>query len=86
MPEALEYDDGYNERVAGVTTKTTIDDLRLTTKSHFGYWFDFGDDWRHQIDVAAIGEGLGTRKIPALTKRVGESPPQYIGTGRTRSR
>lgn len=44
----------------------------------FGYWFDFGDDWRHQIDVVAVETGTGSAKRPRIVKRVGKSPPQYI--------
>jgi hypothetical protein len=77
MPEAMEYDDG-DPHVAGVTTETTLDDLGLKVGRHFGYWFDFGDDWHHQIDVVAIHEGPPKGKYPRVTKRLGESPPQYI--------
>jgi hypothetical protein len=76
MPEA--GDDGVGPPVAGYTDETTIDDLGLTTKSQFGYWFDFGDDWHHQIDVVKVAEGPAKGKFPRVTKRVGESPPQYI--------
>jgi len=30
----------------------------------FGYWFDFGDDWWHQINVIAIDEKPGRGKYP----------------------
>ena len=43
-----------------------------------GYWFDFGDDWYHQIDTTAITYGVQKGKYPRITERVGESPPQYI--------
>jgi hypothetical protein len=76
MPEA--GDDGVGPPVAGYTDETTIDDLNLTTKSQFGYWFDFGDDWQHQINVVSIAEGEAKGKFPRVTKRVGASPPQYI--------
>jgi hypothetical protein len=76
MPEM--GDDGVGPPVAGLTTETTIDDLGLTTDSQFGYWFDFGDDWHHQIDVVGIAEGPAKGKFPRVTRRVGESPPQYI--------
>ena len=75
MPEVADDDSG--PPVAGITTETTIDDLGLTTDSQFGYWFDFGDDWFHQIDVAAIDEAPGKGKYPRVTKKIGKSPPQY---------
>ena len=43
----------------------------------FGYWFDFGDDWWHQIDVTQIADRAKSGKYPRIIKRVGVSPPQY---------
>ena len=43
----------------------------------FGYWFDFGDDWWHQINVEAIEEEVPGVMLPRVMKRVGKSPPQY---------
>ena len=43
----------------------------------FGYWFDFGDDWWHQINVVAIQDEAPEGTYPRATKRVGASPPQY---------
>ena len=57
---------------------TTLDSLGLGTGDSFGYWFDFGDDWWHQINVLAIAEGALRGKLPKVTRRVGESPPQYM--------
>jgi hypothetical protein len=63
---------------AGDVAKTTMDSLGLAVGQSFGYWFDFGDDWYHQISVAAIGEPTPKVRYPRVTKRVGESPPQYV--------
>ena len=62
---------------AGTVTDTTLDDLGLKDGEAFAYWFDFGDDWWHQINVVAIREGGGSGKYPRITAKVGESPPQY---------
>ncbi|HEX7379695.1 MAG TPA: MarR family transcriptional regulator [Pirellulales bacterium] len=56
---------------------TTIDDLQLQVDRVFGYWFDFGDDWYHQIQVDRIEQAIGTVTYPRVIKRVGKSPPQY---------
>lgn len=50
----------------------------LAIDQPFGYWFDFGDDWRHQIDVIEIKKATPKKRYPKVTKRTGESPPQYI--------
>jgi hypothetical protein len=57
---------------------TTIDSLDLEVDRAFGYRFDFGDEWLHQIDVEAIEDNSGKGKYPKITKKVGKSPPQYI--------
>lgn len=81
MPEAMEMDFGMGWGIstppAGQVDQTTIDSLGLTVGFSFGYWFDFGDDWWHQINVDAIDEKVPEGKYPKITKRIGKSPPQY---------
>lgn len=62
----------------GDVTRTPIDSLGLKTGDAFGYWFDFGDDWWHQINVLAIEDKVPRGVFPRVTKSVGESPPQYV--------
>jgi len=76
MPFALEGPSASEDH-AGVTTDTTLGSLGLEVGRSFGYWFDFGDDWYHQIDVVAIDAEAPPGDYPRVTKRVGESPPQY---------
>lgn len=59
-------------------TRTAIASLDLKVDQMFGYWFDFGDDWWHQINVVAVEGKVPKGKYPRVTKRVGESPPQYL--------
>jgi hypothetical protein len=70
-------DDDFDIPFAGVVNETTIDSLGLKKGQAFGYWFDFGDDWYHQIDVESIDDAIPPRKYPHIINRVGESPPQY---------
>ena len=63
---------------AGDAAKTTIDSLGLDMGQLFFYWFDFGDDWYHRVNVLAIGQTEPKVKYPRVTERVGESPPQYM--------
>jgi hypothetical protein len=56
---------------------TRIDSLGLKKDQAFGYWFDFGDDWWHQINVLEISPEVPPGRYPRITKRVGQSPPQY---------
>ena len=55
---------------------TTIDSLKLKIDDVFGYWFDFGDDWWHQINVGSIKSRPSTGEYPKVIERIGESPPQ----------
>ena len=83
-PEAKRYglpvereDDFGEPEPAGDVEKTTIGSLGLKVDEAFGYWFDFGDDWWHQINVISIKEEIPKGEYPRVTKRVGASPPQY---------
>lgn len=58
---------------------TKLDDLGLKPERVFGYWFDFGDDWYHQVQVERIEQAIPTVRYPRVVKRVGKSPPQYRG-------
>ncbi len=61
----------------GDVSSTSIATLGLSIDDAFGYWFDFGDDWWHQINVITIQDKAQSGKYPRITKRVGASPPQY---------
>ena len=77
LPEMLKQERG-DRTIAGDVTQTTIDSLGLKVDQPFGYWFDYGDDWWHQIDVLATEDKAPKGKYPRVTKRVGKSPPQYM--------
>ncbi|MCC7087037.1 MAG: MarR family transcriptional regulator [Pirellulales bacterium] len=63
----------------GNASKVMLDDLDLKPDRVFGYWFDFGDDWYHQIRVERIEQAIPTVTYPRVIRRVGKSPPQYQG-------
>ncbi len=67
----------HGEIVAAFAEDTRLADLLLEIGTKFWYWFDFGDDWYHQIEVIAIGEPVPETEYPRVTESVGESPPQY---------
>jgi hypothetical protein len=43
----------------------------------FCYWFDFGEDWWHQVTVEAIRKKAPRGEYPRVSRRIGDSPPQY---------
>lgn len=65
-------------KLAGDVKRTTIGSLGLQVEDVFGYWFDFGDDWWHQINVVAVEEKAARGKFPKVVKRIGKSPLQYV--------
>ena len=58
-------------------TTTTLDSLKLELHRTFGYWFDFGADWYHQVQLERIDQAIPTVTYPRVTKRTGKSPPQH---------
>jgi hypothetical protein len=39
--------------------------------------FDYGDDWRFQIELRTLGEQKSKTRYPRLIASVGDAPPQY---------
>lgn len=77
-PKAKRYGLLGEDDIAGDVTRTSLDILKLKKDERFGYWFDFGDDWWHQVNVMSIKQKLPTGSYPKVIARVGQSPPQYI--------
>jgi hypothetical protein len=81
-PKAKRYglsniDDGLmdDSKQKGNVSEITIHSLKLKADDIFGYWFDFGDDWWHQINVISVKENVPSGNYPRVIKRVGDSPP-----------
>jgi hypothetical protein len=78
LPGALEEPIPGPRKPAGDVAHTTVGSLGLKVGDAFGYWFDFGDDWWHQISVVTIAGKAPRGKYPKVIKRAGASPPQYM--------
>ncbi|MEM1369730.1 MAG: plasmid pRiA4b ORF-3 family protein [Cyanobacteria bacterium P01_H01_bin.15] len=76
-PLAARYGLPGGDDLTGLVTETTIASLGLEKDEPFGYWFDFGDDWWHQVSVLDILEQAPKGKFPRITEQEGASPPQY---------
>ncbi len=72
VPDPREREKGY-----GDARTTTLGALDLKPDRVFGYLFDFGDEWFHQVQVERIEQAIPTVTYPRVIKRVGKSPPQY---------
>ncbi len=72
----LALDDAYPEEKSAKAT--TIAALNLKPGNLFFYWFDFGDDWWHEVRLLEINPPVkGKGRYPRIVERRGESPPQY---------
>ena len=76
LPMAMKDTFGGSKPVGDVT-RTRLGSIGLKIGDAFGYWFDFGDDWWHQINVVDFQTEVPKGTYPRVTKRVGESPPQH---------
>ncbi len=95
-PEGPDYGiaaaSGKKKATGGDARTTTLDQLGLKQYRTFGYWFDFGDNWYHQVQVEKIESAIPTVTYPRVRRRVGKSPPQYpassdaAGEGKRRAR
>lgn len=62
----------------GRVENTTIQELKLHVGDVFEYIFDDEEMWIHQVKVEAIfPEEKENVRYPRITKKVGQSPPQY---------
>ncbi|MDR2161769.1 MAG: plasmid pRiA4b ORF-3 family protein [Desulfovibrio sp.] len=74
---SISPDDTFPEEKSAKTT--TIAELNLSPGILFFYWFDFGDDWWHEIRLLIINPPVqGKGRYPRIVKKEGESPPQYL--------
>ncbi|SIO61265.1 LexA DNA binding domain-containing protein [Singulisphaera sp. GP187] len=71
LPRPQKSKKGY-----GDARTTKLDDLGLKPERVFGYWFDFGDNWYHKVQVDRIEQAIPTVTYPRVIKRVGKSPSQ----------
>lgn len=84
-PRALRYGRGdlgafsFGEPdIVHSATRTRLESVPVGVGDSFLYWFDFGDDWWHNIAVIEIAGSAPAGRYPRVTERVGESPPQYM--------
>ena len=68
---------GPIEESCGDPEAITLDALDLEEGQHFGYIFDMGDYWPHELEVSAIKPGPFQGDYPIIVEKVGPSPPQY---------
>lgn len=77
-----DFDAWDEERTVHDWTRYTIADAALQEKDSIYYWFDFGDDWMHHLQVEKIFQINDPQPkqdgyIADIIEKVGESPEQY---------
>ena len=77
LPSVFKVEDVGENKPAESVISTTIGSLDLKFGQSFGYWFDFGDNWYHQINVRSTGLARKGVRYPWVSSRIGPKPPQY---------
>ena len=54
-----------------------LSSLNLRVGRVLCYRYDFGDDWKHDVKVTAVGAPEPDETYPKVIQTIGESPPQY---------
>lgn len=65
-----------NDAVGPYATEVTLGELYLEEGQRFLYLFDFGDEWRFDVTLEKIHEGV-TDCVPGVRKEKGKAPMQY---------
>jgi len=60
-----------------LANRISIDSLTLHIGQKFLYIFDYGDEWRHEVELISIIDKVPRGNYPRVVKRHGKSPPQY---------
>jgi hypothetical protein len=71
---------GMDPPSAGYVNETTLGALGLKPGDTFLYWFDFGDDWWHEIEVLENAPDAPAPGLPLVQDHLskGDIPPQYL--------
>jgi hypothetical protein len=56
-----------------------LGDLARAGEKRFAYWYDFGDDWWHTIEIEAIGPAQKGVVYPRCTDGANACPPEDCG-------
>ncbi len=70
-------EDNFMAENSPATSETTIGELGLAPGDALIFHFDFGDDWRFEVDLEKIEPVNSRRKRPKLVERYGTPPEQY---------
>jgi hypothetical protein len=70
-------DDEFRDDVAN-ETRVRLEDV-ASAKTKFAYWYDFGDNWWHDITVERVGPPETSAEYPRLLAGANSAPPEDVG-------
>lgn len=59
--------------------KTVLSKVAKKERRHFDYWYDFGDNWHHDIVIEKIMQNQTSMKHPRCIGGKRASPPEDVG-------
>jgi hypothetical protein len=57
--------------------RTTVAQAFPAIGTEMQFLFDYGDNWRFQVEVVGLGEKVPRARYPKVLKAVGKAPPQH---------
>lgn len=57
--------------------QTTVAQAFSEVGAKMQFLFDYGDEWRFQVEVIGFAEKVPKARYPKILKTVGKAPPQY---------
>jgi len=62
---------------AGSVERTKVAQVFGTPGKKMLFLFDYGDEWRFQVELMSLGEKAPKTRYPKVVSSVGKAPPQY---------
>ena len=70
-----DMEDGDSD--AGSVERTKVAQVFGTPGKKMLFLFDYGDDWRFQVELLDLGEKAPKTRYPKVVSSAGKAPPQY---------
>jgi hypothetical protein len=68
---------GRQRSKAGSVKRTKVAQAFPEIGSKMLFLYDYGDEWRFQVELVGLGEKVPKTRYPRVLAAVGEAPPQY---------
>ena len=68
---------GYTEGKGPRAHQAILCDLNLVPGRQFLYLFDYGDEWRHKVELLEVRDADMSHLYPKIVERHGDAPDQY---------